>query len=78
MNIQDYKIGDIAVFRDGTEAKIVNYRYRDDGKWLLLFDKKVKGWTFSGYMDCHWVYLANGKLDNNCYDSNDIVKIIRS
>ncbi len=37
MNIQDYKTEDIAVFRDGTEAKIVSYGYRDDRRWLLFF-----------------------------------------
>ena len=77
MNIQDYKIGDIAVFRDGTEAKIINYKYRADGEWILWFDRKIKGWI-SGYTDCHWVYLENGRIDTGHLDGNDIVKIIRS
>lgn len=77
MNIRDYKIGDIAVFRDGTEAKIINYRYKGNGQLLLWFDGRVKGWL-SGYMDNYWVYFQNGKVDTVHFDGNDIVKIVRS
>ena len=76
MNIQDYKIGDIAVFRDGTEAKIVNYRYKDNGQWLLRFNRKVEGWSL-GFADYYWVYFENGRIDTAHFDGNDIVKIIR-
>ena len=77
MNIQDCKIGDIAVFRDGTEAKIVDCQYMEDGTWLLFFDRKIKGWL-SGYIDNYWVYFQNGKVDTVHLDGNDIVKIVRS
>lgn len=77
MNIQDYRIGDIAVFKDGTEAKIVNYRYRDNGQWLLFFDKRVKGLLIGSYSS-NWVYRNDGKFDTARLDGNDIIKIIRS
>ena len=77
MNIQDYNIGDIAVFRDGTEAKIVNYQYMEDGKWLLFFDRKVKGLLIGSYSN-EWVYSDDGKFETIRTDGNDIVKIVRS
>ena len=77
MNIQDYKIGDIAVFRDGSEAKIVDYNYIEGGKWLLFFDRKVKGLLIGSYSN-NWVYYDDGKFETSRSDGNDIVKIIRS
>ena len=77
MNIQDYKIGDIAVFKDGTEAKIVDYNYIDVGKLLLFFNRKVKGLLIGSYSD-EWVYHNDGKFETTRTDGNDIVKIIRS
>ena len=77
MNIQDYKIGDIAVFRDGTEAKIVNYQYMEVGKLLLFFDRKVKGLLIGSYSN-EWVYSDDGKFKTTRTDGNDIVKIVRS
>ena len=77
MNIQDYKIGDIAVFRDGTEAKIVDYQYMEDGTWLLFFDRKVKG-LLIGSCSNNWVYSNDGKFETARSDGNDIVKIVRS
>lgn len=77
MNIQDYGIGDIAIFKDGTEARIINYRYEDGGKWLLWFDKKVKGLLIGNYSN-NWIYHENGKFNPVGSDGNDIVKIIRS
>ena len=77
MNIQDCKIGDIAVFRDGTEAKIVDYQYMEDGKLLLFFDRKVKG-LLIGSCRNSWFYGDDGKFETTRTDGNDIVKIIRS
>lgn len=77
MNIQDYKIGDIAIFRDGTEAKIVNYKYMKVDKLLLFFDRKVKGLLIGSYSN-NWVYGDDGKFKTSRPDGNDIVKIIRS
>ena len=77
MNIQDYNIGDITVFRDGSEAKIVDYQYMEDGTWLLFFDRKVKGLLIGSYSN-EWVYGDDGKFETTRTDSNDIVKIIRS
>ena len=77
MNIQDYKIGDIAVFRDGTEAKIVDYNYIDVDTWMLLFDRRVKGLLAGNYSN-NWIYCDNGKLETTRPDGNDIVKIVRS
>ena len=77
MNIQDYKIGDIAVFKDGSEAKIVDYQYMGDGKLLLFFDRSVKG-LLIGSHSSNWVYRNDGKFETSRPDGNDIVKIIRS
>ena len=77
MNIQDYKIGDIAVFRDGTEAKIVDYNYIEVDRCMLFFDRKVKGLLIGSYSN-NWVYNDDGKFETSCLDGNDIVKIIRS
>ena len=77
MNIQDYKIGNIAVFRDGTEAKIVDYQCIRPGEWLLFFDRRVKGLLTGNYSN-NWVYWDDGKFETSRPDSNDIVKIVRS
>ena len=77
MKIQDHKIGDIAVFRDGTEAKIVDYQYMEDGTWLLFFDRQVKGLLIGSYSN-NWVYCSDGRFETSRPDGNDIVKIIRS
>ena len=77
MNIQDYKIGDIAVFKDGTEAKIVDYNYIDVDTWLLLFDRRVKGLLIGSYSD-KWIYSDDGKFETTRSDGNDIIKIVRS
>ena len=77
MNIQDCKIEDIAVFKDGTEAKIVDYQYMKDGKLLLFFDRKVKGLLIGSYGN-NWVYHDDGKFETSRTDGNDIVKIVRS
>lgn len=77
MNIQDYKIGDIAVFRDGIEAKIVDCRYMESSKWLLFFDREVKGLLIGSYSN-NWVYWDDGKFETTRLDGNDIVKIVRS
>ena len=77
MNIQDYKIGDIAVFREGTEAKIVDYNYMENGKLLLSFDREVKGLLIGSYNN-NWVYNDDGKFETSRSDGNDIVKIVRS
>ena len=77
MNIRDYKIGDIAVFRDGTEAKIVDYNYIDVDTWLLFFDRRVKGLLTGSYSN-KWVYCDDGKFETARPDGNDIVKILRS
>ena len=78
MNIQDYKIGDIAVFRDGSEAKFVDYQYVGSDKWLLFFDREVKGLLLIGSYNNNWVYNDDGKFETTRSDGNDIVKIVRS
>ena len=77
MNIQDYKIGDVAVFRDGTEAKIVDYNYMESGRLLLFFNRQVKGLLIGSYSN-NWIYRNDGKLETTRLDGNNIVKIIRS
>ena len=77
MNIQDCKIGDIAVFKDGSEAKIVDYNYIDVDTCMLFFDRKVKGLLIGSYSN-KWVYNDDGKFETTRTDGNDIVKIVRS
>ena len=77
MNIRDYKIGDIAIFRDGTEAKIVNYNYLETDRCMLFFDRRVKGLLIGSYSN-NWVYGDDGKFETARPDGNDIVKIVRS
>ena len=77
MNIQDYKIGDIAVLRDGTEAKIVDYQYMENRRLLLFFNRQVKGLLIGSYSN-NWIYHDDGKFETSRLDGNDIVKIIRS
>ena len=77
MNIQDYKIGNVAVFRDGTEAKIVDYNYIEVDRCMLFFDRQVKGLLIGSYSN-NWVYHNDGKFETSRSDGNDIVKIIRS
>ena len=77
MNIQDYKIGDIAVFRDGTEAKIVKYKHKVNGQCLLWFERKITEWL-AGYIDHYWFYYKNGNVDTLHLDVNEICKLERS
>lgn len=77
MNIRDYKIGDIAVFRDGTEAKIVNYNYIEVDRCMLFFSRKVKGLLMGSYSN-NWIYHDDGRFETSCLCGNNIVKIIRS
>ena len=77
MNIQDYKIGDIAVFRDGTEAKIVNKAQLNEERQILWFSRAIKGLLIGSYSN-NWVYHNDGKFETSRSDGNDIVKIIRS
>lgn len=77
MNIQDYRIGDIAVFKDGTEAKIANHVRLNEEKQILWFDRGIKGLLIGSYSS-NWVYHNDGKFDTARLDGNDIVKIIRS
>ena len=77
MNIQDYKIGDIAVFKDGSEAKIVDHQYIESNEWLLFFDREVKGLLIGSFSN-NWVYYDDGKFETTRPDGNDIVKIVRS
>lgn len=78
MNIRNCKIGDTAVFRDGTEARITHHIYRDGNEWLLRFDREVKGILVCGGKSNSWIYRENGKFDTSRSDGNDIVKIVRS
>ena len=77
MNIQDYKIGDIAVFRDGTEAKITNHVPLSEGRQLLYFSRKVKGLLMGSYSN-NWIYHNDGGFETSRLDGNNIIKIIRS
>ena len=77
MNIQDYKIGDIAVFRDGTEARITNKSQLNEERQVLWFSRAIKGLLIGSYSS-NWVYNNDGKFETSRPDGNDIVKIIRS
>ena len=77
--LSDIKVGDILIAdnTDGSEAKIVEYLYMEDGKLLLFFDRSVKGLLIGSYSN-NWVYGDDGKFETARPDGNDIVKIVRS
>lgn len=77
MNIQDYKVGDIAVFRDGTEAKITSRVPLSEERQILYFNRKVKGLLMGSYSN-NWVYNDDGKFETSSPDGNNIIKIVRS
>ena len=77
MNIQDCKIGDITVFRDGTEARVTNHVRFNEEKQILWFSRAVKGLLIGSYSS-NWIYHNDGKFETSRLDGNDIVKIIRS
>lgn len=75
--LEKLKKGDTVVFKNGEEARISNYAYRDSRQWRLWFNIEVAGWL-SGEMSFSWIYLPDGKRDTEAFDGNDIVKIVRS
>lgn len=77
INLRDCKTSDIAVFKDGSEAKIRDFEPGYEGTWLLIFDKKVRGIIAQSTND-RWHYTEDGRYDTGRKDGNDIVKILKS
>lgn len=76
MNLSDLNEGDIVVFRNGDERRVVRvYRY-DCGLFDIGFNKSVLGRTCKNVT---WNYRRDGKYDRNDLDewANDIMKIIK-
>lgn len=78
MNIRDYQIGDMALFKDGAEAKIVNLNFIGTTQIRLFFNKEVPGWTSSNRKSNQWVYYIDGRFETASSYGNDILKIVRS
>lgn len=77
INLRDCKTGDIAVFKDGSEAKIRDCEPGYEDIWFLTFDKKIRGIIAQSTND-RWCYTRDGRYDTSRKDGNDIVKILRS
>ena len=75
MNI---KPGDVAIFKNGEEAKVVKIDKRNDiNRMLIYFDKKVVGFLEEkASVRNYWVYLLDGKFDSILKQGNNIVKVI--
>ena len=76
----DIKPGDVAIFKNGEEAKVVKIDKRNDiNRIIIYFDKKVVGFLEEkAFVRNYWIYLLNGKFDSILKQGNDIVKIVRS
>ena len=74
----DIKQGDIAILKNGEEAKVVKINKRNDiNRMLIYFDKKVIGFLDeNAYIRNYWVYLLDGKFDSIFRQGNNIVKVI--
>lgn len=76
MNLSDLNEGDVVVFRNGDERKVMRvYRY-DCGLFDLAFNKSVLGCTSNSIT---WNYRRDGKYDREDFNewSNDIMKILK-
>ena len=74
----DIKPGDVAIFKNGEEAKVVKIDKRNDiNRMLIYFDKKVVGFLEEkASVRNYWVYLLDGKFDSILKQGNNIVKVI--
>ena len=75
MNI---KPGNVVIFKNGEEAKVVKIIKRNDiNRTLIYFDKKVVGFLEEKtYIRNYWVYLIDGKFGSVLRQGNNIVKVI--
>ena len=75
MNI---KPGDVAIFKNGEEAKVIKINKRNDiNRMIIYFDKKVVGFLEEkASVRNYWVYLLDGKFDSILRQGNNIVKVI--
>ena len=74
----DIKPGDIAILKNGEEAKVVKINKRNDiNRMVIYFDKKVVGFLEEkASIRNYWVYLLDGKFDSIIRQGNNIVKVI--
>ena len=74
----DIKPGDIAILKNGEEAKVVKINKRNDiNRMVISFDKKVIGFLDeNASARNYWVYLLDGKFDSIFRQGNNIVKVI--
>ena len=74
----DIKPGDIAILKNGEEAKVVKINKRNDiNRMVIYFDKKVIGFLDeNAYVRNYWIYLLDGKFDSLLRQGNNIVKVI--
>ena len=76
MNI---KSGDVVIFKNGEEAKVIKINKRNDiNRMIIYFDKKVVGFLKeNASVRNYWVYLLDGKFDSILKQGNNIVKVIQ-
>ena len=74
----DIKPGNIAILKNGEEAKVVKINKRNDiNRMIIYFDKKVIGFLDEdAYVRDYWIYLLDGKFDSVLRQGNNIVKVI--
>lgn len=74
----DIKPGNVVIFKNGEEAKVVKIIKRNDiNRILIYFDKNVVGFLEEkGSIRNYWVYLPDGKFDSALGQGNNIVKVI--
>ena len=74
----DIKPGDIAIFKNGEEAKVVKIDKRNViNRMVIYFDKKVVGFLEEKtFIRNYWIYLLDGTFDSVLRQGNDIVKVI--
>ena len=76
MNLFDLNEGDVVVFRNGDERKVLNIYGYENGSFNVGFDKSVLGLSCKSIS---WIYRRDGKYDRDNLDewANDIMKILK-
>ena len=74
----DIKPGNVVIFKNGEEAKVIKINKRNDiNRMIIYFDKKVVGFLEEkASVRNYWVYLLDGKFDSIFRQGNNIVKVI--
>lgn len=77
--LENIKVGDLVVFKDGNEAIVKKVVDDGLGNFSLMFNNKVSSGLHEGASLNGWIYDASGKWkrgDEDSEDYNDIVKVV--